>query len=373
MKMAYIANTGLAESWAHSVQIMNMCNAFAKCGVDVTLIVPKRNSLSEDEIFSYYDLPKNFAIRKIPFLDFFSGTPNKLFYFIRFISFYISARLSIIFKDYDILYSRDFFSVIFFPNIVLEQHSFPKKISLIHKVAISLTRKFVVLTSFIKDKYIKNKVNENDVLVAPDAVDVDNFIVSNDSPAISKKKEDYIFGYVGTLKTMGEEKGVGIAIESLKYLSGNFKFLVVGGEKEDVEFYKEYAKDLKVEERVIFIGKILRKYIPDYISQCDCVVAPFPENEHYSFYMSPLKIFEYMASKKPIITTDLPSIKEVLENDRNAVLIEPSNPKSLAEAIIKIKENPVFAIKISNNAYNDVVSKYTWDKRAENIFDFVKK
>jgi glycosyltransferase involved in cell wall biosynthesis len=106
---------------------------------------------------------------------------------------------------------------------------------------------------------------------------------------------------------------------------------------------------------------------------CDVFVAPYPENEHYSFFMSPLKIFEYMASRKPIITTSLPSVKEVLEDGKNAMLIEPNNPKQLAESIIKLKNNPELGAKISDKAFEDVKNKYTWDRRAKMILDFIKK
>jgi len=87
--------------------------------------------------------------------------------------------------------------------------------------------------------------------------------------------------------------------------------------------------------------------------------------------MSPLKIFEYMASQRPIAASDLPSLREVL-NEENSVLIEPDNPRSLAEGVKNILQNVKFADKISKQAYSDV-QKYTWEKRAERILGFVSE
>lgn len=372
MKIAYIVNTGLAEGWAHSVQIMNMCSSFSLNGAEVVLVIPKRNDLPEKEIFKYYGIKKNFFIKKIPFLDFAVGHPNKIFYFLRFVSFYIGARFFVWFNHFDILYSRDFFSPLFFPLINLEQHSFPKKITFIHKIVFKLVRKSIVLTSFIKNKLLENGIDERNILVASDAVDLDKFQKGEKiNSGFIKDKNDFVFGYTGTLKTMGMEKGVSVGIESLKYLPRNYKFLVVGGEREDVEFYKLYSKNCNVSERVIFIGKVLHKEMPNYMSECDALIAPFPSNKHFDYYMSPLKIFEYMASKKPIIATSLPSLKEVLSDGENAILIPPSDPESLARAVVRLKENPEFARKIADNSYLEASKKYTWDIRAEKILYFI--
>jgi glycosyltransferase involved in cell wall biosynthesis len=148
--------------------------------------------------------------------------------------------------------------------------------------------------------------------------------------------------------------------------------LVVGGEKDDIEFYKNMSNELGVSDRTIFIGQVPYSDISKYASKCDVFIAPFPENEHYSFYMSPLKIFEYMASKKPIIATDLPSLREVLNNGENALLTPPGDVKALAEALIKLKEHHDIGKKIANKAYKDVSEKYTWKIRAEKIISFLK-
>lgn len=373
MKIAYITNTTYVNGWANSVQIVNMCKSFSKEGADVTLVLPYRSIQANVDLFDYFKIPKTFKVKMLPCLDLSIGGEQPIFYWLRLISFYISARVYTWFKDFDALYSRDLYSAIFFPSIIIEQHSFPKKINLFLKSVLDKNRKVVALTSFIKDKFSKYGIKESNILVAPSSVDLEQF--SQNKPKMNIlgiNDSDFVFGYIGTLKTMNMEKGVSDCLSSLTFLDETYKFLVVGGENDDLAYYKKMAIDLGVEDKVVFIGKVQYSEVSNYSSVCDIFVAPYPENEHYSYFMSPLKIFEYMASRKPLITTDLPSIREVLKDGEDSILIEPSNPKALAEAIKRLRNDKEFGEKISKKAFEEVSQKYTWEIRAKNILNFIK-
>jgi len=235
---------------------------------------------------------------------------------------------------------------------------------------------FVVLTSFIKNKLVELGVSPNKIIVAHDGVRLSDF--SNNLSKIDSRKKfglntnDKIFGYIGTLKTFGMEKGVSDAISSLEFLPPDYKLFVVGGASVDLEFYKDFTIKKKLEDRVIFAGRVLQKNIPEYIAACDVLVAPFPKNDHYEYYMSPLKIFEYMAGKRPMVVTNLASLREVLKDGETALFVEPNDSKSLAGAIEKLMNDSSLAEKLSENAYREMESKYTWRKRAENILNFLK-
>src|SRR5690349_13765708 len=98
MKLIYLAPIGLFDDWAHTVQIMKMCEAFSQNGVEVELVVPHRK-VSNNGIdpatadpFQYNNVEKIFTITKLPFLDLFYGSGNKFFYWIRLLTFLFSAK-----------------------------------------------------------------------------------------------------------------------------------------------------------------------------------------------------------------------------------------------------------------------------------------
>jgi glycosyltransferase involved in cell wall biosynthesis len=90
-----------------------------------------------------------------------------------------------------------------------------------------------------------------------------------------------------------------------------------------------------------------------------------------SYFTSPLKLFEYMASGKPIVASDLPAIREVLSHNTNSILVPPDNPEALAGGVRYILENPAMGEKIARQAAVDVLS-YTWDERTKKIMDFIR-
>jgi len=172
------------------------------------------------------------------------------------------------------------------------------------------------------------------------------------------------------LKTLGMEKGIDTMLIALAHLKKNISLLLVGGSDSDIQFYKNLADSLGVLSRVRFVGKVSHNEIPTYLKACDVLVAPFPENEHYSYFMSPLKIFEYMASKRPMVVSDLPSIREVL-SENNAMLVTPGNAEALTLGIEQVLGNASLAEKLSGNAFSNSV-QYTWEKRAHAILTFAQ-
>ncbi len=367
MKFLYIANVRMPTEKAHGFQIMKMCEAFSKAGVQVELVVPRRfNSLRADP-FSYYRVKKAFIIKKIPCIDLTGKVPFG--FIIQTFTFLIGARLYALFQNYEWLYTREQFTGMFFNGILYEVHALPKKMGQWHRYIWTRTKLFIVLTDCMRKRLENTGIPAKKIIVAPDGVDLNEFAVSylkNEArDKLNIPQARYIVGYAGMLRTMEMEKGIGIFLEAIPLLSERVLFLCVGGSQKDVDFYRKKAVDLQIEKKVIFTGLKERELIPVYLAACDSLVAPFPDIEHYRCNMSPLKIFEYMASRRIIVITDLPAVREIL-NETNAILIRPNDKQSLASGIKQIIAHPEQAQKIAEQALVDV-KKYTWQKRAEKI------
>jgi glycosyltransferase involved in cell wall biosynthesis len=86
-------------------------------------------------------------------------------------------------------------------------------------------------------------------------------------------------------------------------------------------------------------------------------------------WMSPMKMFEYMATGVPIISSDLPVLQEVLENEKNALLVSPSRSDEWISALDRLLSDKELARSLGTCAHEDYKSKHTWLIRAERLLD----
>lgn len=378
MKIIYVANTRMPTEMAHGVQIAHMCEAFAENGADMELVVPRRFSIShvgKEDPFKYYGIKKNFKIKKVFCLD---PTPlNKYLGPVSFLteafSFAISVSTYLLFKKTDIIYSRDrfslFFLALFKKNIILEVHQMHRSL---FKFALNRVRKIIVITKGLKDDLIKRGVNGGKIFVASDGVDLETFKIKENKEECRKKLslplDKKLIIYIGQLyKWKGAET---LALAS-KYISSDNLVVIAGGIKWYLDNFVDFLKKEKL-DKVLILGHQDYSLIPCFVKAADCLVLTGTVKYGISEkYTSPMKMFEYMTSRTPIVASDLPSFREVL-SEKNAILVKPDNPQAMAEGIEKAIKSKEFCAKISEQAYQDV-QKYTWNNRAKSILDFIKK
>jgi len=369
MKLAYLTNTGLPSEWAHGLQIVKMCSAFADKGLQVELIVPKRRNEAKEDIFAYYDTAKNFKIKKLFCIDLAPGSASGLFYIIRLLSFYLSAKAYLAKNNFDLIYGRDQIAAFFFSHINLELHSVPKRINLFHQLIWRRSRRIITITKSIRDELVGAGVEADKIKVAADGVDLEKFGIQL-SQAEARKitglpLDKKIVLYAGSLFLHGW-KGVDIFLEASKGFSDDYLFVLVGGEEGEMDDIKrEYGR-----RNIFLAGRKRQKEVPPYLKAADILVLPNKKGSANSEkYTSPLKLFEYMASGRPIIASNLPSIREVLNGD-NALLVEPNSASNLVQGIEKLIREQTLSSKISNQARLDA-KQYSWKMRAENIIEFI--
>lgn len=388
MKIIYIATSVIPAEKANSYQVMKMCEAFVRAGAGVELIIPVRfgNVTLKVEPFRYYGIKRKFRIKKIFSLDLipFKKYIGHLGFWIQNISFAFLTLVYLVFKKSNIIYSRDRFTLLFLclfkNNLVYEVHSLPRKLRFYEKFLYRRVKSVIVVTEQLKKALIDQKVIKKEkILVASDAVDLEMFNRINASKEELRKElnlpqDKKLISYVGQLYTKGRGKGVGCMLRALKILKEeggkNLIMVFVGGKERAIREYQTEAEKIGLKkDDLIFIKQVPFVEVPKYEKAFDILVIPFPREKHYAHYASPLKLFEYMASRKPIVASDLPSIREILNQD-NSILVKPDSPKALAEGIKKVLNNPELVRNISRQAHKDVL-RHTWDKRAKKILDFI--
>ncbi|MDI6591894.1 MAG: glycosyltransferase family 4 protein [Patescibacteria group bacterium] len=383
MKIIYIANARIPTEKAHGIQIMKMCEAFSDLKIHgsefkVELVVPMRFNYIKEDPFSYYGIERKFKIKKLPSLDLIplDKVLGIFAFLIQSLTFYFFAFFYLLFKRADILYTRDklflFFSI-FKNNLIYEAHSFPKNYFL-YSLFLKRVKGIIVITQKLKNLFVEKEVSQEKILVAPDGVDFEKFDIKVSQEECRKKLNlplgKKIVLYTGHLY---EWKGATTLLKAAwKFETQNPKsetlFVFVGGTKRDIENFKEKAKNLN---NVKIVGHRPYTEIPYWLKAADVLVLPNTAKEDISkYWTSPIKLFEYMASKKPIVASDLPSIREILSRN-NAILVKPDDPQELIQGIKKALENKNLTEKISNQAFQDV-QEYSWEARTKRISGFIE-
>ena len=171
--------------------------------------------------------------------------------------------------------------------------------------------------------------------------------------------------YCGSLKP---GKGIHIILQTAKKLelSNDILFYIVGGSKVEIDFWKNYNDQSY--RNVVFTGFIHGSQIPQFLKSADVLFMPYDKNEKKKVMdintTSPIKLFEYMASKKPILASKIQVVEKVLKDKESAIILNNNYEKEIRELL----SNNTLCQKISKNAYAQS-KNYTYKKRCESILD----
>ena len=148
-------------------------------------------------------------------------------------------------------------------------------------------------------------------------------------------------------------KGVEIVIEMARNCS-NFDFTIVGGNQTDFTYWKNQTNEIS---NLNLLGFMSPQEIQKLQERFDVLLAPYgkivktaSKIGNISQWMSPLKIFEYMASGRAIICSDLQVLREVLEHEKTALLCEPGNVDSWTKAVKRLNDDKNLRNELGKNA-----------------------
>jgi len=391
--MLYVANARIPTERAHGLQIMKMVEAFAR-KMEVKLLVPHRfqsKAMKQvKDVYDYYDVSQRFAITRVFSFNLLPPPDNRISRYLKpvmslldgqqKICFGIIAAFYVIIKRVKVVYSRDIYTCFFLyslrpfqrARIFFEEHEFPKT-KLGSRLRCWLIKRIdgtIAITQQLYHAYQQGHVPTTKMLVAPDGVD--SKLLSIDLATTKARQElgipqdKKIICYTGHLYPW---KGVYIAADAMKTLPGDFLLYIIGGMPEDILNLEQFIAKNAI-KNVVLAGYVSPQKVQRYLAAADILVLPNTSADDLSrLYTSPLKLFEYMAARRPIVASDLPSIREIL-NEENAILVRPDDPLALAEGIVKLSENTAMGDSLVRMAFQDVQS-FTWDKRAEKVLEFV--
>lgn len=202
---------------------------------------------------------------------------------------------------------------------------------------------------------------------------VRNFPRLESFPEVKKsKKTNNVMGYVGRVSKI---RGIENNIEAIKLLQEEnylIKFVCIGEIKEGflAELEEKYGKIL---ENVQFLGRKKTEDAYKILAQESDfgIVTIFPTKNYINSY--PTKLFEYMALELPVICSDFPLYRSVVENEDCGLLVNPLNVREICEAIKFLLNNPEEAKRKGKNGRKAVEQKYNWKNEEKKLLEFYSR
>jgi glycosyltransferase involved in cell wall biosynthesis/putative flippase GtrA len=369
MKLLFIANSRIPTERAMGTAIMKQCEAFARAGMQVELVVPLRKNVHIENPFTYHGVEENFTITHLWSLDLPILEYIKARFTVQRVSFFIRLLLYALTDKADFFYTRE-------PELIaLLPARKSKFVELHHLYGLGTFGKFflsrctgiITITKALREDVARIfDVPPSKMHVAPSGVDLTKFrdgaTKEEVRRALGITTTNPIALYIGSLETW---KGYETFLKASKFLEDTVSCVVIGGTENQVSTLRQEYPN------VFFLGFLPQQLVSRSAQVADVLVAPNSEKELISArHTSPLKVFEYMASGIPIVASAITSIEEIL-SPKNAVLVEPDNPEALAYGISVVTQDHSLAQSIARQAKEDVV-QYTWSVRTEKILGYMR-
>lgn len=392
MRIAIIAPSAIPARRANTIQVMKMAQALVSLGHDVRMAAPapsqanNKSNLPGKEIHNFrdrdwLDLAHHYGIVNQFPIRFFLARPIFRRYDYSLSAFRWARKWGA-----DLVYTRlpqaGALSAISGLPTILEIHDIPQGLTgpLLFRAflrgsgAVRLVCITSALAQDIQTRFRKGAVSSR-LVIAPDGVDLERYrdlpspetsralISQRLASTSSRNLERFTAGYTGHLYA-------GRGIDFILELAGRLPemdFLLVGGEPREILELQSLITEKKL-ENIILAGFVPNADLPLFQSACDVLLMPYQDRVaassggDISRYLSPMKVFEYMACGKPILSSNLPVLQEVL-NAHNAILLPPGETESWAQALEALKRDPGRGKDLGEQARTDV-HEYTWEKRA---------
>ena len=370
MKVLYLSLAKIPSKTAHSVHIMKICSSLSDLvtKLDLFCSVNSEANLNEEEINDYYGTKNNFGL-------YFSKHPKNIFsnYTLAFKSLLLAIKIKP-----DLIISRfflgGFLSSIFFKTLI-EIHAPINKNSRLQINFFKFLKHLpnfyglIVITQPLKKIFEDEGIPEDKIFVLPDGADYSELDIINKKGPLEKLN----VGYAGHLY---KGRGIKVLFEIAKRCEW-VKIWIAGGNEKEIEMYKNKLLDERI-TNIELLGFINPNEVNNFFKRMDVLIAPYQKKVtiqdgfNTEKWMSPLKVFEYMNSRKPIICSNISVLREVLENGNNCLLCEPDDINEWIQCLKDLKSDYALREKIAKNAALDLKNKFSWEVRAKKILDLIK-
>ncbi len=369
MKIVYISLAPIPSKRANGIQVMKVCQAMAQNGHDVLLLVPGETLPDWEEIKTIYGISTRFAIQSLhsrgikPYLD------------------YVIKALRLAKKtSSDLVYTRmiwaAWLAVLMNLKVIYEIHDLPtgRVGKQLFRMLVFLRKKilFVSITRALIRKIETQQgisMPVDSTIVAPDGVDLERYATLPD--AVTSRKRLNLAEKITAVYSGGFYAGRGVDfLFSLAANNPNVQFLWIGGDEQSVQFWRNALKR-KAIQNVHLTGFIPNAELPLYQAAADILLMPSGKSTSGSSggniadICSPMKMFEYLASGRAILTSDLPVFREVLD-ESCSMFFQVEDFEHFQTQFKTLLDDHRLRGKLGANAAKKAI-QYDWRKRMESV------
>ncbi|MCJ7556525.1 MAG: glycosyltransferase, partial [Gammaproteobacteria bacterium] len=356
---------------ANSIQVMKVCQAFARLGHAVTLLTPATQAGEPiwQALAAHYGLTTPFELQFVPI----NSTMKRR-------DFAWKAVRKARNLGAELIYARALppavLGLLLGIPVILEMHQMPGgafgPVWYRQFLQLSGRKRLVAITRALKlslEKKYRPVLPESQVLVAPSGVDLDRF---TDLPDAETARSRLNLASGWTVVCSGHLYA-GRGMQLFAELAGRMpqvNFLWAGGTAQDVETWRRKMNAAGL-QNVNLTGFIPNSELPLYQAAADALLIPYGRaftnsgGENISNVSSPMKIFEYMAAGRVILCSDLPVLREVL-NESNAILCPAEDAQAWEQALGALQADAGVGQLLADQARRDV-EKYSWEARCRLI------
>ncbi len=380
-ELVLVANTRFPSRRAQGLQVAHVSGAFARAGTRTTLLVANRRAHVDlpagTDAFDWYGVPSGSrpAVERIACVDWIERVPRVLQYVparLQELTFARNAaRYVLTHAPKACVISREVECAL---RLVRGAH--PRTFMEMHRVPGGRTRRrwlleaargvrgIVAISGGVREDLIALGIAADSITVEHDGFEPTRFLNLPSRAAarqvLSLPAEAPLAVYTGGLLAW---KGVDVLVDAARLMPNTY-FVVAGGLDADVAKLRAHAGGLT---NLRIDGVQAPERVAHYLAAGDVGVVPNRAQPAISAkYTSPLKVFESMAAGLPLVASDLPSLREILTPDRDAVFVAPDDAHSLAVGIGRVLGDATLRATLAVNL-RARAAQHTWDARAKRL------
>jgi phosphatidylinositol alpha-1,6-mannosyltransferase len=238
------------------------------------------------------------------------------------------------------------------------------------------TTKIFAVSKFTKEQVaIQCCVSNDQISIVNNGVDLNKFLPSQPSSELVKRYQLENKKIFLTITRLDDYKGIDVTLKALSLIIPQHKnvMYLVGGIGPDLPRLENIVKELKLQNHVQFLGKIPEEQLIEHYNLADCFILNSRTDWQTPNYEGFGIVFlEAAACEKPIIAGNSGGISDAVSHNQNGWLVNPEDPKDLAQIMNRILENPELGIKFGKEGRIRIQNGFTWQHSATKIYNEVK-